>query len=134
VNGTITQEDETLHTTQDHPEPTPTPHTLTQDESNKVRQPTKQAEKHNKRARKTPKSHKAEKSSTVKNSPNRQKVFFTTRNDMTPPDGIQFQPTKTKELSRMGTHFIGWGWNPIPFPEDESWTQSRERRERLERE
>ena len=31
-------------------------------------------------------------------------------------------------------HLIGWGWHPIPFPEDESWTQSRERRERLERE
>ncbi len=31
-------------------------------------------------------------------------------------------------------NFIGWGWNPIPFPEDESLTQSRERRERLERE
>ena len=26
------------------------------------------------------------------------------------------------------------GWNPIPLPEDESWTQDRQRRERLERE
>ncbi len=50
VNGTIKQEDETLHASLDHPEPCPSNHTLTQGESNKVRKPKDTEEKHSKRA------------------------------------------------------------------------------------
>jgi hypothetical protein len=135
VNGTITQEDETLHTTQDHPEPSPTPHTITQDESNKVRQSTEKAEKHNKRARKTSKSHKAEKSSTVTKARTAKRSFSTLETTRPLQTESSSSPPKPKTCHEWGSpHFIGWGWNPIPFPEDESWTQSRERRERLARE
>jgi hypothetical protein len=65
VKEPITQANETISASC-HQELSPTPPTLTPDESNKVRQQEETGEKQSKRARKKTKSHKAQKSFTVK--------------------------------------------------------------------
>ena len=114
-------------------EPRPNSHTLTQDESNEMRQPKEEDEKHSKRARKKTKSHKAEKSTTVKKARNakRSKTALEPTRPLQ-PESSSGPTDEPKSCHDWGPpHLIGWGWHPIQFPEDESWTQSRERRERL---